>query len=677
MRLRKQLFLLSLITLSLPWVGCQYIRELEHSLHQGQSSALDATALAVAAKLSSDEAAQEVFQSAALSGFGIALYQHSLKFEPVIDGYADDWHNIDAQALNSSVPAQGAISKIRVAQFESQSYILLNAADPQIIYERPDQSDAAVDRILLRLQDAAGKLREFSVKAGGPGKVACYIAGTNTREHRIFGHWLERGAGYQLELSLPAQWSIGGLAIEQVDINSNGIQRWSNQARSSDIPILLQHSHSLSRDLSIFAREGVRLKLASRESARLASAGQLSNAKVETNWIYNLAYRLLPSDEQLPMLADETQSGFFQDEQIQLALEGVRSSQRFQTRRQELSRSAAPIYSASGDTIVGAVIAEQNADTLSSFTSSAFSRLMLYSFVVSCAAALLLVLYASWLSLRIGLLNRATSNAISDSGMISEQFKASKQPDEIGELSRSFAMLLSRLKEYTNYLRTLSSKLSHELRTPLAIVSSSLDNLEHEKLSKQARVFAERAKEGTSRLSNILNAMSAASRVEQAIGAAELEQIPLDEMLASLKEAYGDVYKHVRFELKTQPHKQGFKVLGAGELLVQMLDKLVDNAADFCPQNGLIEFGLYRREHEIVITVRNEGPPLPQTMHKQLFDSMVSVRESDAMQEKGHHLGLGLYIVRLIVDFHQGKVNAYNVPDNSGAIFEIRLPTQS
>src|SRR5690606_14934063 len=111
-----------------------------------------------------------------------------------------------------------------------------------------------------------------------------------------------------------------------------------------------------------------------------------------------------------------------------------------------------------------------------------------------------------------------------------------------------------------------------------------------------------------------------------------------------------------------------------GELLVQMLDKLVDNAADFCPKDGLVELGLYRNGNDVIITVRNEGPPLPSHMHGQLFDSMVSVRDKGASEEEGHHLGLGLYIVRLIADFHRGEVQGYNVPDKSGVIFEIRLP---
>jgi signal transduction histidine kinase len=59
------------------------------------------------------------------------------------------------------------------------------------------------------------------------------------------------------------------------------------------------------------------------------------------------------------------------------------------------------------------------------------------------------------------------------------RFPMADAVDEIGDLARSFEKLFEVVGSYTDYLRTLASKLSHELNTPLAIVKSSLDNLEH------------------------------------------------------------------------------------------------------------------------------------------------------------------------------------------------------
>jgi K+-sensing histidine kinase KdpD len=71
--------------------------------------------------------------------------------------------------------------------------------------------------------------------------------------------------------------------------------------------------------------------------------------------------------------------------------------------------------------------------------------------------------------------------------------------------------------------------------------------------------------------------------------------------------------------------------------------------------------------------VANEGPLLPESMQQQLFDSMVSVRESSERV----HLGLGLHIVRLIVDFHEGSVRAQNLEDGSGVIFRVSFPLRA
>jgi two-component system, OmpR family, sensor histidine kinase ChvG len=71
------------------------------------------------------------------------------------------------------------------------------------------------------------------------------------------------------------------------------------------------------------------------------------------------------------------------------------------------------------------------------------------------------------------------------------------------------------------------------------------------------------------------------------------------------------------------------------------------------------------------ITVSNEGPALPMEMQEQLFDSMVSVRPQQGGDEA--HLGLGLYIVRLIAEFHNGSARLENRPDGKGVTAVISL----
>ena len=99
-----------------------------------------------------------------------------------------------------------------------------------------------------------------------------------------------------------------------------------------------------------------------------------------------------------------------------------------------------------------------------------------------------------------------------------------------------------------------------------------------------------------------------------------------------------------------------------------MLDKLADNAVDFSKNGDAIEISTSRTENDLVLSVTNPGPSLPEDMATQMFNSMVSVRSGDG----GKHLGLGLHIARLIVEGHGGSIHAENTDD--GVVFQVRLP---
>ena len=111
---------------------------------------------------------------------------------------------------------------------------------------------------------------------------------------------------------------------------------------------------------------------------------------------------------------------------------------------------------------------------------------------------------------------------------------------------------------------------------------------------------------------------------------------------------------------------------GAPELVAQALDKLFDNARSFAPEDGWIELALEARENGAEIRVANSGPALPATMQERLFDSLVSMR-SGARGGDTPHLGLGLYVVRLVAELHRGAAAARNLADGSGVEFALRL----
>ena len=120
--------------------------------------------------------------------------------------------------------------------------------------------------------------------------------------------------------------------------------------------------------------------------------------------------------------------------------------------------------------------------------------------------------------------------------------------------------------------------------------------------------------------------------------------------------------------------EQDVPLSGAPDLFAQMLDKLAANAVDFATDDP-IAVELSNNAGTAVLRVSNTGPLLPAEMKERLFESMVSVRPERSTKEP--HLGLGLYIVRQIAEFHGGTAAAHDRADGSGVVFELRFPVLS
>ena len=99
-----------------------------------------------------------------------------------------------------------------------------------------------------------------------------------------------------------------------------------------------------------------------------------------------------------------------------------------------------------------------------------------------------------------------------------------------------------------------------------------------------------------------------------------------------------------------------------------MLDKLAENAVDFAAAGTAIRVFLGPDGR---LRIENQGPPLPDAIRDSLFDSMVSLRSERT--GGAPHLGLGLYIARLIAEFHGGALRAENLSGGGGVAFEAQL----
>jgi signal transduction histidine kinase len=219
----------------------------------------------------------------------------------------------------------------------------------------------------------------------------------------------------------------------------------------------------------------------------------------------------------------------------------------------------------------------------------------------------------------------------------------------------------------------MAGRLSHELRTPIAVVRSSLENLKLSPDAEEARVYIGRAEEGLRRLGTILTRMSEATRLEQGLNASERERFDLAAVVAGCVDGYRIAYPQQAFELKL-PQEKAF-AHGSADLAAQLLDKLVANAVDFSSESGgrPIRISLGSAPGWVELSVENQGPLLPEEMRGKLFESLVSVRGERTGGEP--HLGLGLYIARLIAEFHGGEIRAGNLASGEGVVVAATFRT--
>ena len=299
--------------------------------------------------------------------------------------------------------------------------------------------------------------------------------------------------------------------------------------------------------------------------------------------------------------------------------------------------AAAPIFSADGKHVFGVIQLAQTADRWLTLRDRALTRLLNLTLFVTLFAVVAAFWFAGRMTLRITRLGAASETALGREGNLSRMLPEADARDELGDLSRSFSSLLGRLDEYTGYLRTLAGKLAHEIRTPLTIIRSSLENLESEGNSENAKVYLARAREGSERLGAILTAMGAATRVEEAIAHSERQRFDLAALVRAAVGAYGGAFprRHFRCEVADEP----IEMNGAPDLIVQMLDKLIDNAVDFSTDGATITVNLRADASTAELSVANPGPSLPPDTATRLFESLWQSRvESD----KRPHFGLGL-----------------------------------
>lgn len=665
---RFKLLLVSLTLLGIPWAGYRFIIETEQFLRGAQQQHLQTTAEGLARLIAQ--------QSRHFNGMrmpGQVNRQHNLFLNhwtnpPVVDGYADEWQAYEGSFSDYQLPGGAMRTRLAIGANGRYAYLLLKVMDSSHDYGLKG------DRVDISL--AKGQtLQRLRIQPRAPGWVIATRTTDDGREPEpsARGEWQETRGGYVLELRLPLALLDDRLSIAIHDSQSGDRLQTARLFPAHSLGRLVSPSEELQDLLEELAPLAMRAFILDHEGLVLARTGSLDDQgplsadQEHLPWlVQQLILAVLPRKADAEFALEPTASRLRQAP-VSQALDGRPSGLRRRVPGADaiVVSAAVPIRAETG--VIGAVLIEQTTNAILSIQNLALQRLFAVTLVFFVVTSLGLLLFASVLTTRIRRLRDHLEDAVSHDGRIIGQMPGSGSPDEIGELERGIGSVLIRLGEYNSYLEAMASRLAHELRTPLSVVRTSLDNVLQSEVPVDAQRYIERAQQGSSRLELILKHLREATRLEQALQQAEPEHFDLAQMLRHQVEAFRGVWPKIAFQLSLA--EETTMMRGVPDLICQALEKLVGNAVDFHQPETPIRIELCLEGRMADLSVVNLGPALPAGLD--LFRSMVSGRTARAEQP---HLGLGLYLVRLIAEFHHGEAYARDTTDQAGVRIGIRVP---
>ena len=686
--LRTKLLILSLAFLLVPYTAYRSLLELENNLRKRLEDSL----MEVGNSLSAFLTTREDLLRHDISNDDNFLFVHDLKYPVLLDGYGDEWGDLLPWA-NRYQLNKAFSYRVMFGRYENKLYILIDVKDENLDYHDPTKNDNLnYDHVSLIFDDSTNKTRTLELAPEAPGKFFPFRQeaywqyeqdiGLVDPEYRkiyltnIQAYWQTTKEGYSIELELPWHLVPARLGITVHNATQNLYEPESLSTfdlyNNESIDLLIQQSKELKQIIkSLGISKKRRIWVLDTLGQVIAVDGSLKSIheKTSVNFIYDV---ILPKT--YVRFTDElSDASRLQGKEIINALNGAQDL-RWRASEDDkvvILSTATPIKY--NNLVKGVVVVEETTNSIQLLKRDALTNLFNKTIVVFSVITILILAFASYLSIRLRNLANQSNKAIDEHGRVVGEITIKQSNDELGDLVSNFKQVLSRLKQYHDYLEGMAGKLSHEIRTPLTVVQSSLENMEHVSDKQKTDEYMQRAKEGIRQLNLIISRLSEASRLENSFEQTEMKLINIDELIRNTVTGYQDAYKNIHIEYKS--NIQPINIFIAPDLIVQLMDKLVQNAVDFHEPGTAIDVTLDEDSESILLQVSNLGPTIPEELQSQLFQSMASHRGQG--NTKQVHLGLGLYIVRLIAEFHQGIVNVGNLDKNNGVRVTVRLPKNS
>ena len=248
--------------------------------------------------------------------------------------------------------------------------------------------------------------------------------------------------------------------------------------------------------------------------------------------------------------------------------------------------------------------------------------------------------------------------------------------DEVGQLSRSLNEMTEDLYKRINVAETFSSDLAHEIRNPLTSLkgaSEVLENtLDNEKRKKLIKVISH----DVERIERLITDYSQMLKDEASLSRAKMVKIDLSNVVDSVVEDFNSNLSNSNKNIKININNSNLNgsklnVLGVESKLEQIVANLLDNAISFSPSNSKVLVTCDIRKNDAQLIIEDEGPGFNEKNIDKIFNRFYSNRP----EKFGEHSGLGLNIVKNIIELHGGSIAASNQTGNKkGARIKVLIP---
>ena len=259
---------------------------------------------------------------------------------------------------------------------------------------------------------------------------------------------------------------------------------------------------------------------------------------------------------------------------------------------------------------------------------------------------------------------------------ISKHEKYLLRKDEVGQLSRSLNEMTEDLYKRISAAESFSSDLAHEIRNPLTSLKGAAEVLDNTSDSEKRKKLIKVIDHDVERIERLITDYSQILKDEATLSRTKMKKIDLSNVINSVVEDFNsnllNSNKKIKIHVKdSNLNGSKLNVLGVESKLEQIIANLLDNAVSFSPTNGEISVFCSIKDERVQLVVEDQGPGFNEKNIDKVFDRFYSNRP----EKFGEHSGLGLNIVKNIVELHGGSILASNqLKNKKGARIEVLFP---